>query len=213
MVHNPEHDKHKGLLAWWAKNSVAANLLMLIALIGGVVGYFSMQRENNPGAVFPGASISVAWPGASPQEIEEQIIVRIEEALSDLDGVDELEAVAREGSGSVYVSGLPSQEASAFIDEIKLRVDSINNMPREAYRPQVQRWQNSDQIAGFALHGQVERRDLQRVAREIRNEISSTIPGASLVEVMGNERTQEAALTAARRCVTFWVVRVPTWPR
>ena len=54
MVHNPEHDKHKGLLAWWAKNSVAANLLMLIALIGGVVGYFSMQRENNPGAVFPG---------------------------------------------------------------------------------------------------------------------------------------------------------------
>ena len=67
MVHNPEHDKHQGLLAWWAKNSVAANLLMLIALIGGVVGYFSMQRENNPGAVFPGASISVAWPGASPQ--------------------------------------------------------------------------------------------------------------------------------------------------
>ena len=73
MVHNPEHDQHTGILAWWAKNSVAANLLMLIALIGGVVGYFSMQRENNPGAVFPVASISVAWPGASPQEIEEQI--------------------------------------------------------------------------------------------------------------------------------------------
>jgi hypothetical protein len=48
MVHNPEHDQHTGILAWWAKNSVAANLLMLIALIGGVVGYFSMQRENNP---------------------------------------------------------------------------------------------------------------------------------------------------------------------
>lgn len=185
MVHNPEHDQHTGILAWWAKNSVAANLLMLIALIGGVVGYFSMQRENNPGAVFPGASISVAWPGASPQEIEEQIIVRIEEALSDLDGVDELSAVAREGSGSVYVSGLPSQEASAFIDEIKLRVDSINNLPRESYRPQVSRWQNSDQIAGFALHGEIDRRDLQRIAREIRNEISSTIPGASLVEIMG----------------------------
>ena len=185
MVQRPEEDQHHGILAWWAKNSVAANLLMFIALLGGVVGYFSMQRENNPGAVFPGASISVAWPGASPQEIEEQIIVRIEEALSDLDGVDELEAAAREGSGSVWVTGLPSQDAAAFIDEIKLRVDSINNLPREAYRPTVSRWQNSDQILGVALHGNIDRRDLQRMAREIRNDISSTVPGASLVEIMG----------------------------
>jgi len=202
MVQRPDEDTHRGVLAWWAKNSVAANLLMLIALVGGVVGYFSMQRENNPGAVFPGASISVAWPGASPQEIEEQIIVRIEEALSDLDGVDELSAVAREGSGSVYVSGLPSQEAGDFIDEIKLRVDSINNLPREAFRPQVFRWQNSDQILGVALHGDIPRRDLQRIAREIRNEISSTVPGASLVETigtLGEEVAIEVSEEAMRR--------------
>lgn len=207
MVQRPDEQEHRGILAWWAKNSVAANLLMIIALIGGVVGFFSMQRENNPGAVFPGASINVAWPGASPQEIEEQIIVRIEEALSDLDGVDELTAAAREGSGSVWVSGEPVLDANEFVNEIKLRVDSINNLPREAFRPQVNRWQNSDQIAGFALHGEIPRRDLQRIAREIRNEIAATIPDVSLVDMMGTlseEVSIEVSEEAMRRYgVTF----------
>jgi len=185
MVQRPDEEEHRGILAWWAKNSVAANLLMIIALIGGVVGFASMQRENNPAAVFPGASINVSWPGASPQEVEEQIIVRIEEALSDLDGVDELTAAAREGSGSVWVSGEPVLDANEFVNEIKLRVDSINNLPRDSFRPQVNRWQNSSQIAGFALHGDIPRRDLQRIAREIRNEIAATIPDVSLVDMMG----------------------------
>ncbi len=185
MVQRPEEEEHRGVLAWWAKNSVAANLLMIIALIGGVVGFTAMQRENNPAAVFPGASINVSWPGASPQEVEEQIIVRIEEALSDLDGVDTLTAAAREGSGSVWVEGLPAVDATEFVNEVKLRVDGINNLPRDSFRPQVNRWQNSDQIAGFALHGEIPRRDLQRIAREIRNEIASTIPDVSLVDMMG----------------------------
>ena len=68
MVQRPEDNEHRGLLAWWAKNSVAANLLMIIALIGGISGFFSMQRENNVAANFAGATISVAWPGASRDE-------------------------------------------------------------------------------------------------------------------------------------------------
>ena len=202
MVQRPEEQdqEHRGLLAWWAKNSVAANLLMIIALIGGVVGFASMQRENNPAAVFPGASVSVAWPGASPQEIEEQIIVRIEESLSDLDGVDTLTAVAREGSGTVWVEGEPQLDASDFVNEIKLRVDSINNLPRDAFRPNVSRWQNSDQIAGFALHGEIPRRDLQRLAREIRNEIAATVPDVSLVDMMGTQ-SEEVAIEVSEEAM------------
>ncbi|MEO1038875.1 MAG: efflux RND transporter permease subunit [Pseudomonadota bacterium] len=207
MVQRPEESQHRGILAWWAQNGVAANLLMIIALIGGLIGFFSMQRENNPAAVFPGASVSVAWPGASPQDIEEQIVVRIEEALSDLDGVDELTAMAREGSGTVWVNGLPSQDPDAFIDEIKIRVDSINNLPPASFRPTVRRWQNSDQVAGFALHGDVPRRDLQRLAREIRDEISATVPEAAIVEINGvlsEEVAIEVSEEAMRRFgVTF----------
>jgi len=94
VEHSQDPSTQKGLLAWWARNSVAANLLMVIALVGGIIGFFSMQRENNPGAEFPGATISMSWPGASPQDVEEQIIVRIEEALADLEGIEELTATA-----------------------------------------------------------------------------------------------------------------------
>ena len=202
MVQRPDESQHRGVLAWWAKNGVAANLLMIIALVGGLIGFFSMQRENNPAAIFPAASINVAWPGASPRDIEEQIIVRIEEALSDLDGVDQLNALAREGSGSVWIEGLPSVDPAAFIDEIKLRVDSINNLPPDSFRPTVSRWQNSEQIAGFALHGDVPRRDLQRIAREIRDEISATVPDVSIVEingVLGEEVSIEVSEEQMRR--------------
>lgn len=180
-----DENVRKGILAWWARNSVAANLLMMIALIGGVIGFFSLQRENNPGAEFPGATISMSWPGASPQDVEEQIIVRIEEALSDIDGIDELTATASEGSARIWVEGKSTVDASWFIDEIERRVNTVNNLPRDAYRPIVSQWRNQDQIAGIALHGDIDRRELQRIAREIRDEVSTQVPDAALVDIMG----------------------------
>jgi len=173
--------QHRGFLAWWARNSVAANLLMAIALIGGFIGYNSLQRETFPAAEWTGVSVSVAWPGASPQEVEEQIIIRVEEALSDLEGIENLTASAVEGRGWLNIEATRAVDMTAFVDEVKLRVDAINNLPRDSYRPIVERWRNEDQAYLMALHGDVERRDLQRIAEEIRDEIASTVPEASLV--------------------------------
>jgi len=78
MVQRPEEREHRGILAWWARNSVAANLLMIIAFVGGILGFIQLQREVFPSGSFNGATVSVAWPGAAPQEVEEQIILRIE---------------------------------------------------------------------------------------------------------------------------------------
>ena len=75
------------IIKWWASNPVAANLLMLICFIGGIVSYVQIERELDPYVEFPGAWTYVAWPGASPQDVEEQIIVRMEEALSEIDGI------------------------------------------------------------------------------------------------------------------------------
>jgi multidrug efflux pump subunit AcrB len=173
----------KGIVAWFASNTVAANLLMVIAVLGGIFGYFQLNREVFPTVSVNGASISVAWPGASPQEVEEQIIVRIEEALSDLDGVDTITSTAREGGGSVNVEGMPSVNVAEFIDAIKLEVDSVSNLPQSAFPPVVTPWRAQDQVVGFAVHGEIDRRDLQRFAEEIRDEVASTVPGASLVNV------------------------------
>ena len=182
MVERPDETPHRGLLAWWAGNSIAANLLMIIALIGGVIGFFSIQRDQNPAAQFAGATVSVAWPGASPQEVEEQIILRIEEAITGVDGVRRITATAVEGSGWVNVEGNSTVDPQEFLDAIKLQVDSINNLPVEAFQPRVTQWQSRSQIAGIALHGNIDRRELQRIAREIRNELSAAIPEIASVE-------------------------------
>ncbi|WP_300527288.1 efflux RND transporter permease subunit [Maricaulis sp.] len=172
----------KGIIGWWARNSVAANLLMLVAVIGGLVGYGQLNREVFPTIAVNGATVSVAWPGASPQEVEEQIIVRIEEALSDMDGIETITSTAREGSGFVNIEGQRNVDIGEFIDQIKLEVDSVNNLPPSAFRPVVSQWRSQDQVIGFAVHGNVDRRGLQQIAREIRDEVAQ-LPGASVVDL------------------------------
>ena len=77
-----------GLIAWWARNSVAANLVMIGIFVAGTIGFTQMEREMDPQVRFPGLQIIVSWPGAAPQEVEEQIVARIEESVSDLDAIN-----------------------------------------------------------------------------------------------------------------------------
>jgi len=192
---------HRGMIAWWARNPVAANLLMVVALVGGVIGFLSMERETFPAFPWNGVSVSVAWPGASPQEVEEQIILRIEEALSDLDGIEEMTSVAREGSASVSLEAGRSVDMSVFVDEVKLRVDSVSNLPRDSFPPTVSRWRAENQFMGVVVYGDVERQQLQRTARDIRDEITQ-LPGASLTRIwatISEEVSIELSEDAMRR--------------
>lgn len=175
--------EHKGIIAWWAANGVAANLLMLVAIVGGIIGYLSMTREVFPTASFSGATVSVAWPGASPQEMEEQITVRIEEAVSSVDGIETITSTSREGSAFINIEGTRTVDMQTFINEIEQQVNSVNNLPPSSFRPIVNQWRNEDQVVGFAVHGNVERRELQRIARDIRDEVAADVPGVSLVQV------------------------------
>lgn len=190
-----------GIVGWWARNSVAANLVMIIAVIGGYLGYNSLNREVFPTISVNGASVSVAWPGASPQEVEEQIIVRIEEALSDMDGIETITSTAREGGGNINIEGKRSVDVGEFIDAIKLEVDSVNNLPQSAFRPVVTPWRSQDQVVGFAVHGSADRRDLQAIGREIRDEVAQ-LPGASIVNMWatrGEEVSIEVSEETLRR--------------
>jgi multidrug efflux pump subunit AcrB len=91
------------LIEWWARNSVAANLLMVGIFVAGFIGFNSMEREMDPQVRFPGLQIEVSWPGAAPQEVEEQIVARIEESVSDLDNIEWVRSTSAEGYGGVYI--------------------------------------------------------------------------------------------------------------
>ncbi len=190
-----------GMVAWFARNAVAANLLMVVAFIGGVVGFNSMEREMFPVVPVAGASITMTWNGASPQDVEEQIITRIEEAVADIDGLERITSIARESFAVVNVRGRDDIDMKVFIDEIKLRVDQINNLPQAAFQPQVTRWEQRDWYFGMAIHGEVDQLTLKRVADDVRDDIAEISGGelAVLQAVLDEEVSIEISEDALRR--------------
>jgi len=166
----------KGIVAWFARNAVAANLIMIVAFVGGTMSFLGMEREFFPTSLVNGASIDMTWEGASPQDVEDQLIARIEEAVADIDGLKRMTSVAREGSGSVFIEGENSTDMAVFIDEVERRVDQINNFPQAAFRPQIRQWESQNWFFGMAVHGNVDARTLKRTAEKVRDDIA-LLPG------------------------------------
>jgi multidrug efflux pump subunit AcrB len=171
----------KSIVAWFVKNPVAANLIMAVMFLGGVFGYFNLDREFIPTTTINGMTISVQWPGASPRDVEEQLVVRVEEAVDGLDGIDYIEGTAREGSGSVNVRTKLGVDYEKLLDEVKARVDAIQNLPLDSFRPEVIRWDANVDIMYVALHGDVDRLELQRAATNLRLKLTE-LPGMQLTQ-------------------------------
>lgn len=189
-----------GLIAWWAKNPIAANLLMFAVIVAGVMAFFRVEREVFPSADFNGATISVAWPGASPQEIEEQIILRIEEAISGIDGIKHIEATARENSASINVEGLDDGDATQLLNDIKNRVDGISTLPRDSFPPVVSQWRNQNGAVFMALYGDLDERELTRLARSLKDELAQLPNGSPLVDLWG-ARQEEVSIEVSEEAL------------
>ncbi|MFC3303647.1 efflux RND transporter permease subunit [Parvularcula lutaonensis] len=181
------------MISWWARNGVAANLLMIFILIIGTLSFFTLSREAQPSIQPESVSISVAWPGASPTDVEEQIILRIEEELANLDNIKELSATAREGSASLTVEMKEGGDMDAFLNEVKARVDGVSNLPQDSFPPVVRRTNFGNNMAWIMLAGDVSDKELNRIARTIRNELASIPGGTPLVEVQGL-RSEEVSI-------------------
>ena len=179
-----------GLISWWTKNSVAANLLMFACFVAGFLAFLSLERETDPSATFAGATVSIAWPGASPREIEQQIILRIEEALDGIDGIEHIDSTAREGSASINVEGDENIDKTRFLNDIKNRVDGISNLPQDAFPPIVSQWRNQSPSAFMALYGDLTPQEHARLARKLRNELSQLPGGSPLVNIWGAPREE-----------------------
>ena len=182
-----------GLIAWWARNSVAANLLMVSCLIAGFFAYLQMEREVMPTYDVQAVTATVAWPGAAPQEVEEQIVLRIEEAASNLDNIDRIESEAAEGFATVNIFIRDGVDRNDFLNKAKAQIDGINNLPADAFPPVVRETTIRDQIAFLAVYGEVDERTLTRYARELRKELAQLSGSSNLVELVG-VRDEEVAI-------------------
>ena len=193
----------KRIVTWFASNPVAANLLMIMCILGGIVSYFQIERELDPYIEFPGARSTVSWPGASPQDVEEQIIVRMEEALSQVDDVRRMWASASEGVGSVTVVGTSGTDKAKLMADVKRQIDGINSFPPAAEEPQISIFRNQQEIIRLAVSGDdnISERELKRFAEKTRREVAllGFIPSVDLFGVRAEEVSIEISESDLRQ--------------
>ncbi len=174
------------MIAWFARNGVAANLLMLLMIVGGLHAAVTIKREMFPLFSLDTVVVRMPYRGASPAEVEEAVLIRIEEAIEGIDGIKEVMSIAQEGIGTVSVTVQKGYEVTTLKDEIKSRVDAIPSFPAETERPIVEELLLDRNIIWLAIYGEADEKNLKVLAEKIRDEVVR-IPGISQAEVQGSK--------------------------
>jgi len=182
----------KGLIAWWADNHVAANLMMVAILLAGVFGFSKLEREIFPTIPFPGMQVIVTWPGASPRDVEQQVVSRIEESLQDLESLDWVRSESAEGWGGVFIMAENSSDFASVMDDVTSRVQGISSLPPDIEQPRISQWVTREEMMRVAVHGDVGERTLKRLADQMRREVAQ-LEGVSIVETFGT-RAEEISI-------------------
>ena len=168
-------------IAWFARNPVAANLLMSIFVVSGLGALLTLHQEEFPSMDVKVITVSMAYLGAAPEEVEEGVCVRIEEALEGTEGIEKLLTFAREGACTVQSMLFDNANQTEVLNEIKSKVDSINTFPVETEKPVVSRMTITSDVLQVAVHGETDERTLKEIGKEIRDEIAA-LDGVSTVE-------------------------------
>ncbi|WP_372859000.1 efflux RND transporter permease subunit [Pseudoalteromonas sp.] len=171
----------KGLIAWFARNPVAANLIMIFVLIGGLLTALTIRKQAFPQFESNWVSIQAIYPGAAPQEVEEGITIKIEENLEGTEGIKRLITYSNRGYAQAWVEIEEKYDAKEALDEIKAQVDSINTFPAGMERPVVQRDKFQQEVMILALYGDMSYYQLKELGNDIKDELQN-LPHVNLVD-------------------------------
>ncbi len=180
---NPESPQ-KGPLAWMAGNSVAANLLMMTFIVGGLMSISRIRQEVFPSFEIDMIRVSVVYPGASPSEVEQGIILAAEEAVRGLDGVERVTASAVENMGSVMAELLADADGNKVLQDIKNEIDRITSFPEESEEPVVSLMTVRKPVLSVIFYGDVDEATLRSLAQNAKSEIALD-PRITLAEISG----------------------------
>lgn len=184
--------RETGLIAWMARNPVAANLLMLVVMVAGVHGLLNVTKEVWPTYELKSLTITVPYPGSSPEEAEEGIILKIEEEVQDIVGIREIRSLAREGSGQVTIDFEPEVDIKDALNEVKVRVDGISSFPGDAEPPRIEEKLVRSRVINLSLFGDADEHQLKEMGDQVREELL-TLPGITQVDLNGT-RDYEIAI-------------------
>ncbi len=173
-----------GPIAYMASNPVAANLFVFAILAAGLVSLPGLERESWPTLAFNHIEVSIAYPGATPKEVEESIIAKVEEQVNSLDGVRAVKSMAAPGIASVRIEVKSGTDIPQALDEIESAVSRIQSLPLGARRPEITEMTSRQSIIRLVVYGDIAERSLKELAYQIEDQLE-TLSTVSLVQTSG----------------------------
>ena len=189
------------IITWFVDNPVAANLLMMVLIVGGFLSLSSLRQEEFPEVDLEIITVSVPFLGATPQEVEEGVCIRLEEALEGTERVFKMTSTSNEGSCSVQLELDSGADMIRALNDIKSKVDSINTFPADTERPVVSQVSATSQVSDIVISGETDERTLKTLAERMREDLAA-IDGISQVTmeyVRPDEISVEVSETTLRR--------------
>jgi multidrug efflux pump subunit AcrB len=174
----------RGPLAWMTYNRVTPNLLMIALLIGGIFVSGQIKKEVFPSFELDLVTVSVAYPGASPEEVEHGIILVVEEAVRGLEGIKELTATAAEGRGSISIELLIDTDQQKAYQEIKQEIDRIRTFPDDAEEPQVSLVTRRREVLNIQFYADTTEAALRETVEQVRDRLLQD-PGITQIDLSG----------------------------
>jgi multidrug efflux pump subunit AcrB len=185
------------LLAWFAGNGVAANLLLLLIVVAGLVSLPHLEQEIFPEASLGIVTVTVVHEGAAPDEIESGICIPVEEAIHAIAGLRRIRSTAIEGLCTVAAELERRADERRVLSEIEARVDAIDHLPDDAEKPIVQQLFSWSGVIDVAIHGDVDEHARKALAERVRDELLD-LPEVSRVELTG-VRAYEISIEVSER--------------
>lgn len=159
----------EGMIKWFSRNHVAGNFLMLVILLAGVSSWFKLKKEVFPETSLDAVIISVPFPNATPEEVEDGILLPLEDAVADIDGIKRFTATATEGRGAMTVEVETGYNVRTVMDDVKSRVDAITIFPEESEKPIVEELVLSYQVMSVAVSAEADEKSLRKMAEIVRD--------------------------------------------
>ncbi|MDD2598144.1 MAG: efflux RND transporter permease subunit [Kiritimatiellae bacterium] len=174
----------KGPIAWMARNSVASSLMMVVLIVGGLFTGVTIKKEVFPDFELDFVTVSIAYPGASPEEVERGIVMVVEENLRGLEGVKEVTSRAQEGRASIIAEVLEGADRQKVYQDVQQEVSRITTFPEDAERPVVALSDRMRDVIDFVLYGDVPEEVMAEQAEIIRDRLLEH-PGITQVSITG----------------------------
>ena len=175
---------HRGIIAWFVLNPVAANLLMLLIIISGTLAAFNIPRTLTPDFEIYWLQIDVDYPGATPDEVEQSIVLKVEEALREVEGLESVVSRSFNSHALVRVEVNANYDVNDVQAEVRSAIDSIISFPQDVERPVIGRVPILRHVNTIELYGDLDSIAMQELADEMEAEILR-LPDISKVDQYG----------------------------